>query len=294
MAEQGLSGPRELELDLGYITVAAKAWGEETDPPVLAVHGWLDNANSFDALATRMAGLQLVAMDTVGHGRSGHRPAGAYYHLLDHVTDMVNVADILGWERFSLLGHSMGGVLSTLLAGAFPKRVQHLLLIESLGPYTNKDEEAPAQLAKSIAQMHELREKSMPHYKTVEDAVQARMKGWGTISDTASRKLVERGLVRDRDGYTWCTDPRLRLASSIRLTEKMVESYLRAITAPTLLIVGDNSYFPQYQQHADRQQHVGKLTVREFNGGHHLHMEEAADQIAPLATQFLRTGEVPA
>ncbi len=292
---QTLPTARELELDLGYITIAAKAWGNEDGLPVLALHGWLDNANSFDRLAPHLDGIHLVAVDTVGHGRSGHRPAGVYYHLIDHVSDMLAVVDVLGWEQFDLLGHSMGGVLSTLLAGSFPQRVRRLALIESLGPFTNKDADAPAQLGKAIRQMGALAGKSMPHYPTEEDAVQARLKGFGTISEDAARKLVERGLVRDRDGYTWSTDPRLTLASSMRLTEDMVAAYLKAITIPTLLVLGDASYFPTYEQHKARMEHLIQLTVRSFSGGHHLHMESAADEIGPLLRQFFHSEEgVPA
>ena len=60
------------ELELGALRVLT--WGEEDAPPVLALHGWLDNAASFIPLAAHLDGIRLVAIDAPGHGRSGHYP----------------------------------------------------------------------------------------------------------------------------------------------------------------------------------------------------------------------------
>ncbi|MEZ5601350.1 MAG: alpha/beta fold hydrolase [Candidatus Competibacteraceae bacterium] len=96
----------ELELQTPYLRLAARAWGPLDGVPVLALHGWLDNAASFDALAPLLPNTRLVALDLTGHGRSEHRPAGVHYHFVDFIPDVVAAADALGWNRFALLGHS--------------------------------------------------------------------------------------------------------------------------------------------------------------------------------------------
>ena len=65
---------RDIELQLPHIRIAAREWGDPEGEPVLAIHGWLDNAASFDTLAPLLAELHLVALDLPGHGRSQHRP----------------------------------------------------------------------------------------------------------------------------------------------------------------------------------------------------------------------------
>src|SRR4051794_1523424 len=66
--------------------------------PTIALHGWLDNANSFDAFAQAMPELDLFAMDFAGHGLSDPRqPDVGYWGWLD-VQDVVAVADRLGWQ----------------------------------------------------------------------------------------------------------------------------------------------------------------------------------------------------
>lgn len=85
-------------------------------PRVLALHGWLDNAASFVPLAPHLSALQLVAIDLPGHGHSAHLPAGASYTTAAAICHVLDVADALGWDRFSLLGHSMGAGIASLTA----------------------------------------------------------------------------------------------------------------------------------------------------------------------------------
>ena len=61
---------RERTFDLRGLRVAAIEWGADGARPVLALHGWLDNAASFARLATLLDRLHLVAIDLPGHGRS--------------------------------------------------------------------------------------------------------------------------------------------------------------------------------------------------------------------------------
>ncbi|MGH8605107.1 MAG: alpha/beta fold hydrolase, partial [Gammaproteobacteria bacterium] len=58
----------------------AKRWGSDQGAPLIALHGWLDNAASFDPLASYLDEFDLVALDLAGHGLSDHRPKGVHYH----------------------------------------------------------------------------------------------------------------------------------------------------------------------------------------------------------------------
>ncbi len=124
----------EVRLSLAHIELAAHLSGPEDGVPVIALHGWLDNANSFARLAPKLEGLRIVALDMAGHGHSAHRPTGAGYALWDYVFDVLQVAEQLGWKRFALLGHSLGAIVSLVLAGALPERVTHLGLIDGVIP----------------------------------------------------------------------------------------------------------------------------------------------------------------
>src|SRR5258705_12818297 len=107
---------KELSFSVNGLRLTAKTWGDPMSAPTFALHGWLDNADSFDRLAPLLPELDLVALDFAGHGFSSHRPAGVHYTSLLDVQDVVAVANDLGWEQFNLIGHSMGAAVAAKLA----------------------------------------------------------------------------------------------------------------------------------------------------------------------------------
>ncbi|CAN0378993.1 unnamed protein product, partial [Phaeothamnion confervicola] len=92
----------------GGLNLKAKIWGDDAPQKrVLAIHGYLDNANSFDLLAPDLAqaGFQVVAIDLPGHGRSQHLGIGGRYHFLDYPGYIVEFCRGMGWNSFHLVGH---------------------------------------------------------------------------------------------------------------------------------------------------------------------------------------------
>ncbi|MGF6616578.1 pimeloyl-ACP methyl ester carboxylesterase [Pseudomonas sp. YL-218 TE3947] len=150
----------EVRLSLPHIELAAHLFGPEDGLPVIALHGWLDNANSFARLAPKLKGLRIIALDMAGHGHSGHRPNGAGYALWDYAHDVLQVAEQLGWKRFALLGHSLGAIVSLVLTGSLPERVTHLALIDGVIPPTDKGENAAERMGMALQAQLDLREKT--------------------------------------------------------------------------------------------------------------------------------------
>ncbi|WP_428033982.1 alpha/beta fold hydrolase [Amphritea sp.] len=272
-----------LRFEVNGHRIAAQSWGDPAAPPVLALHGWLDNAATFNRLAPRLQGVRLIALDLMGHGYSDHRPASMPYYIWDNVQDVLGVADQLGVERFSVIGHSMGASIASLLAGAFPERLNKLVLIEGLGPLVTDPDDTAEQLALAIRKRERMRGRVQKAYSDFESAVSARMNGRWPVDSQAARWLVERGLEPHRDGYIWRSDPRLMLPSIMRMSEAQVESFLRRISAATLLILGKDG-IPQSDR---RIALLRNIRTERLAGGHHLHLEEhAAGLIATLINEF--------
>lgn len=275
---------RELRFDLGHITLAAQEWGQPGKAPILALHGWQDNSNSFSVLAPLIQDTHIIALDLAGHGQSDHRFNNAPYNIWEDVPEVFQVADQLGWQEFSLLGHSRGAIISTLAAGTFPERIRRLGLIEGLWPEPVMPEQAPEQLAQSIVDLR--KEQSLPEYKDIASAVLARKNARLPVSQTAAELLSERGLKMIPNGYTWSTDPRLLGASAFKLTQDHIQAFLTRITAPIQLILareGLPRMFEQYQEHLAM---FPKVAVEVLPGGHHLHMEPDALKIAEIFHKF--------
>ncbi|KAL2775502.1 serine hydrolase-like protein 2 isoform a, partial [Daubentonia madagascariensis] len=123
----------ELKLAVPWGHIAAKTWGCLQGPPVLCLHGWLDNANSFDRLIPLLPqDFHYIAIDLGGHGLSSHYSPGFPYYHPNFVSDVRRVAAAMKWDRFSLIGHSFGGTVGGMFSCIFPEMVDKLILLDSL------------------------------------------------------------------------------------------------------------------------------------------------------------------
>ncbi|MEV7991338.1 alpha/beta hydrolase [Streptomyces sp. NPDC086077] len=91
---------------------------------VFAVHGWFADRSAFapvlpDLDRTRF---QYALVDLRGYGEA--RDAHGAYTTGEAALDLVALADRLGWGRFSVVGHSMGGAIAQRLLGVAPHRLR--------------------------------------------------------------------------------------------------------------------------------------------------------------------------
>lgn len=244
--------------------------------PVLALHGWLDNAASFVPLAPHLHGIELVVPDLPGHGRSAHLPAGTDYSFAGAVNAVLDIADALGWSRFSLLGHSMGAGIGSLLAAACPQRIERFVAIEALGALAETPEDTVTRLREAIAATRALVDKRLRIFPDVDTAIRARMRA-NALSEPVARLLVERGVNSVDGGYLWSSDPRLTLPTMLRPTEPQVRNLVAGIECMTRVIYADPAQ--PYLPDALRRERAALLPYGDMYvlaGGHHLHMEEPA------------------
>lgn len=285
--------PQELNIRLPHLTLAAQAWGPADGLPVLGFHGWLDNAATFARLLPvllqrpEVPPLHVVALDLPGHGLSEHRPPGMAYHFVDMVPEVLQAADSLGWDRFLLLGHSMGAALATLVAAVAPERISHLMLIDGLGPISAQQEDACTTLKTSLRQEQALAEKRKPIYASPEEAVRARH-AVGGISEVAVQTLVKRGLEPCEGGFTWRTDPSLRVKSRHYFTEDQVRSFVKALECPVLAIEAAQTTLEYWRDLIrERSKLVPQVTHTVVPGQHHLHLDDPEPTAAVIA-EFLQ------
>lgn len=264
---------------------------------MLAVHGFQDNAASFDRLAPawlargECACSELFALDLAGHGRSGWRAPGAGYFIMDYVADVLAAADALSWSRFVILGHSLGAGIATLLGGARPERLLGALLIDGLGPVSMAPGKGPSLAATALAERSRAPSRAR-EMRDLEEASAVRASSRIRIDRDAARMLCARGTQATAEGkVTWRADPRLSRPSLSRLTEDTVLAFLRAMAVPTLLFEADQGVLHSLPagRYAARLEAHPALTREALPGHHHLHMASAAAPIADRSDAFLRT-----
>jgi len=308
------------------IKIAGKSWGHASGKPVLALHGWLDNAASFDALAPDLSqvGCHVVALDFPGHGLSSHRSIDATYNICDYPYYVLEAANHLGWEKFSLVGHSMGAVVSSMVAGAMPELVEKCVLIEGIGPLSYNAEQAAGHLRKNLRSRElftrRYKDRKKKAYGSIEAAVEARIKtveslpGNQFLSREAARIMVQRAVQPAEDNtslhppgreysleelqdkeVSFIHDLRLNMASPSYFTEDQAVSFVQSIRCPTLLIMATKGWPYDTERYENRKsvltEKIGIDTFNQniFEGGHHLHLDpETAQQVSSRVLNFFQ------
>lgn len=263
---------QERSIALNELQLAALEW-QGKGVPLLALHGWLDNAASFVPLADYLAGHHLLALDLPGHGHSGHLAANAHYHLADNLHTIRAVADTMGWQRFILLGHSLGAAISVLAAAAMPQRVAALCLIDGLGPIALTPQQEVGRLRELFADGR-IKQPMRP-FGDIATAVRIRQRhSRFVISAAAARQIVERNLRGDEEGWVWRYDMRVKGYSSHYYTEEQVSGILATIESPALLLSAEEGALQGWRGFAARRAALPGLQHRQLPGGHYIHMEQ--------------------
>lgn len=112
-------------------------WGTQGKRPLLLLHGGMQTAHSWDLVAVALKrDYHVVALDLRGHGDSEWSPDGSYSHLASS-RDVFALVQHLGWDKFALMGLSLGGLISLTVAAHEPERLSALVIID-VGPELNK------------------------------------------------------------------------------------------------------------------------------------------------------------
>jgi pimeloyl-ACP methyl ester carboxylesterase len=108
-------------------------WGNPEQPNMLLLHGGAQSAHSWDFFSLAMRDhFHIVALDQRGHGDSDWSDAGDYDTSF-HVADIHAFTDAIGYDRFTLMGLSMGGRNAYSFTAEHPEKVERLIVVD-VGP----------------------------------------------------------------------------------------------------------------------------------------------------------------
>jgi len=277
-----------VSIEINGSIITGLQWGDNTKPVLLAVHGWLDNAASFipvaNALLTKLEDgslpYQLIAIDLPGHGASTHKIG--HYNFIEWVDDLYQIVKTQNWGPVTIIGHSMGAMITSILAATFPELVNRIVLIEGLGAISAKADETVSQLRKGIESRtiyhRNINEstKRKNHALTLEKVVKARCLV-SDLNEENATLICNRNLTTNDTGVTFRSDPKLKVRSLVRLTEMQVIDILSSISTSCLIIVGSEG-FPLITQTLENEIFCkANFTIGKLSGGHHVHMDNAAE-----------------
>jgi len=265
-------------------TIAGLRYGNKSKPILLAVHGWLDNAASFIPLVEELKRnlddgslpYQFIAIDLPGHGYSDHKVG--HYNFIEWVEDLYQIIKTQHWGPVSIVGHSMGAMISSIFAATFPELVNRLILIEGLGAISAEAEQTVSQLRKGIESRYNYNQSGSCNTNTLtlEKVVKARC----FVSDLTEQNAVficRRNLIIREKDIIWRSDPKLKARSLVRLSELQILNVLSSISTRCLIIVGDKGYpliTEKLKLSIFNKEHFDILTLA---GGHHVHMDNSVE-----------------
>ena len=218
--EAGAGSPRRLLLVHGY-TGAKDEFADHLDD--LAAHGW-----------------HAVAPDLRGHGDSDHPEEESEYSLPIFAADVVGLADALGWSRFALLGHSMGGMVAQLVALEHPDRLDGLVLMAT-------GHRAPEGINANLVEMGKAIVRDGGTELLVQILAAMEEGGQGPSPDAPLSSEAHRRLAATRPGYSERGRRNIARASNAMWLAMVAEltdhpdrlEHLRELKVPTLVVVGE-------------------------------------------------------
>lgn len=283
--------PRSHSIEVRGVKIHYLEWGDQSGTPLILIHGFLDHARSWEPLVGSLQRrspkpLWIIAPDCRGHGESGW--AGGYYHFPDYLLDLDSLIHTLGTSSVTLMGHSMGGTISFLYAGTFPKQVRKLILVEGIGPLGMVFADAPHRMEKWLSEVKALEQRRTPGYSSLEEAAQRLRRTNPRLKPDLALHLAKWGMKQRPDGkWAWKFDPLHRTTAPQPFYTGQALAFLRRIACPVLLVQGKESHHRSRPDVRERLEAITRKTLVEIEDAGHMVHHDNPEGLAEAVLEFL-------
>lgn len=222
-----------------------RTWGDAADPKLFMLHGWMDVGASFQFLVDALSrAWHVIAPDWRGFGGSAWSADG--YWFADYLADFDALLDHFAPdEPARLIGHSLGGNVVMLYAGARPQRVARVVSLEGFGIPEESSDVAPAKITKWLDAL-----KNPPTFRPYRDlaavADQLQKNNPRLSRDKAEFLAAHWARVQPDGSARLNSDPRHKLPFPTVYRMEEVLAIWRQITAPVLWVAATESFIPQW------------------------------------------------
>ncbi|KAF2895366.1 hypothetical protein ILUMI_10820 [Ignelater luminosus] len=290
----------ELKIPVPWGHVAAKAWGNEKNIPVLMIHGMADNAGSFDQLVPYLpTKFYYICIDLPGHGKSSHFPQYLPLHPLNIILTYKFIVNHLKRDKYIVIGHSWGGRTAIFFTQLYPEHVLKLVLLDAVYLQALSVDGFSQYTVGQFDQITEINDiilnSSRPTYsydKAVEKIQQGRAYGQ-TLNKEAAEALFKRSSVAADNGqFYFSNDIRIKtFAVNLLYDKRFANNLIKAlpITCPILFIIASESTvrLKRYKSIIDGlKKNNTKCFVKKVKGDHDVHIKQP-EVVAKLICNFL-------
>lgn len=231
--------PKEVKIKVPWGNVAGKWYGSDDIRPIIMLHGWQDNAGSFNTLIPLLpSNYSYLALDLPGHGLSSRLPTGMYYSVMNYIQTLNHIQRHYKWDKLSFCSHSMGAQISQLYASMYPDRCDLLICFDAiLKPYaqlTEKIADHIRKLGSDFLLLDQLNQfgKEPPTYEKSE--IISRWIKQTNMTPQAVEHLMERGVCHsknDSNRFYFSRDIRLKVRVFSKFIHLKIKSNLYFFSA---------------------------------------------------------------
>ncbi|HEY8089105.1 MAG TPA: alpha/beta hydrolase [Polyangiaceae bacterium] len=257
---------------------------------VLLLHGFADAAGTWDLVAPGLAraGWRVIAPDLRGFGEGARVPAGGYYHFPDYVGDVVDLVHALVPVDSSLVvvGHSMGGTVATLYAGAFPERVGRLVVAEGVGPPDSDHAHSPDRMKRWVEEVRKIRGREERTMASREDAMRRLAGNHPRVPrEVLATRLDALARVLPDGRVAWKADPLHGTHSPVPFFAETFKAFVKRVTCPVLFVSGGplGWHPPDEEERVESFARVERAEIAD--AGHMMHWTRP-EELVRLVVEF--------
>lgn len=277
----------EVQIPVPWGYIAGKWYGKKNIRPVVGIHGWLDNADTFDNLIPFLPShISFFTIDLPGHGLSSRLPNGVGYHPIDYVYHLLLIMKEFNWEKISILAHSLGAIVTFIFSSLFPDKVEMYIAIDAMIPWVRMDlQESANRLEKCLlADERNQTDIEPPSYSYAELIERLYDGSFGSVEKENCPILLNRNITKSTkfpNKYYFSRDSRLKYYQYYATAQENALEMAKNIKAPTVYIMATGTKTPfsveqndYFQEVLDTLKQKTNFQYYEVFGSHHVHLNE--------------------
>ncbi|MBI2340469.1 MAG: alpha/beta hydrolase [Deltaproteobacteria bacterium] len=284
------------EIKINGLNLNVNFWGNSKKPKLFLFHGWMDMGASFEFVCRDLQkDFYCIAPDLRGFGRSEHVKNPLGYFFYEYIADANEIFNKLApGEAVKALGHSMGGNIISLYAGAFPERVSHFVNIEGFGIQDMPPSMGPDRMRQWIESPLG---KGFKVYKKIPELADRLIQSNPHLPLDRALFLAKHLGKKVKGGFVIAADPKHKMKNPYLFQLENIYAFWEKIQAKCLLISAEQTDMGEWmggkedlqREITERYRHFpnGSQTVVMKECGHMIHHEKPGE-LARLVREFLR------
>lgn len=239
---------------------------------IVLLHGFLESLEVWDELSDRLAKqYRVIAIDLPGFGGT---PSIGYVHSMELMAECVKaVMDSIGYRRYVLVGHSMGGYTALAFAELYNDNVSGLCLMNSTAAPDSEEKKKNRDTVIKIIKENP-RHFINAFYETLFSPVKVdRFRKEIEQLKERSEKFAKQGIVNALEGMK---------------DRKKREGILEMAEYPVLFVIGKQDGVIPYQSVLDQAKQARDSTVLLLENSAHMSFYEEKEPVLKALRKFVR------